>query len=68
MPTPRPKLDALAALLASAGVAVLALSQGAGLEAWHGVGTILVLAAYLYLAARIAVLAGRVLTRARPRV
>lgn len=68
MPAPRPKLDALAALLASAGIALLALSQGLGLEGWRQLGTVLVLAAYLYLALRIAVLAARVLIRARPSV
>lgn len=68
MPAPRPRLDALVALAAAAGIAVLAISQGAGLERWRVPATFLLLAAYLFLAARIAVLAGRVLLRARPKV
>ncbi|MGC1166013.1 MAG: hypothetical protein WA862_07890, partial [Solirubrobacterales bacterium] len=68
MPTPRPRLDIPLAALAVAGIAGLALSQRAGLAAWHDPATVLILAAYATLAARIATLAARVLSGARPRI
>lgn len=68
MPDPRPRLDAAVAILATSGVGFLALAQGIGLGRWRGLGTALLLAAYVFLVARIAVLAARVLTRARPSI
>jgi hypothetical protein len=68
MPAPRPRLDAGVAALATAGVAALALCQGAGLNAWHGPASALVLAAYALLGARVALLGARVLIRARPSI
>jgi hypothetical protein len=66
MPAPRPRLDTILAAAATAGVAALALSQGAGLDGWRDPALALLLAAYLALAARVAPLAGRVILRARP--
>jgi nitrite reductase (NO-forming) len=68
MPAPRPRLDAGVAALATAGVAALALCQGAGLNAWHGPASALVLAAYALLGARVALFGARVLIRARPSI
>lgn len=68
MPTARPRLDSGVALLATAGIAALALSQGAALDSWRTPAVALLLAAYLILAARIAALAGQVVLRARPSV
>lgn len=68
MPAPRPRLDPLVALLAIAGVAATALVQGAALEHLRGPAVGLLLAAYAMLAARVALLAGRVVTRARPSI
>lgn len=68
MPLPRPRLDTLLAAGACAGIAALALSQGADLEGWRGPGEVLLLAAYVVLASRIALLAGRILIRARPSI
>ncbi|HET8640203.1 MAG TPA: hypothetical protein VFL89_08165 [Solirubrobacterales bacterium] len=68
MPAPRPRLDAGIASLATAGVATLALCQGAGLDGWHGPASALLLAAYVLLGARVALLATRVVIRARPSV
>lgn len=66
MPLPRPRLDAAVAAVASAGVGLLALSQGADLDGWRAPAEALLLAAYVILAGRVAILAGRVLLRARP--
>ncbi len=68
MPVPRPRLDSAFAAMAMAGIASMAISQGAGLAGWRTPGEALLLAAYLYLAGRIAALAGRVLIRARPSI
>jgi hypothetical protein len=68
IPAPRPRLDAGIAALATAGVAALALCQGAGLDGWHGPASALLLAAYVLLGARVALLATRVVIRARPSV
>jgi nitrite reductase (NO-forming) len=68
MPAARPRLDLLAALVAMGGISALALSQRAGLQGWRTPGEALLLVAYIYLSARIALLAGRVLVRARPSV
>ena len=68
MPAARPRLDLFVALVAMGGIAALAISQRAGLEAGHAPGQVLLLTAYAYLAVRIAVLAGRILIRARPSV
>lgn len=68
MPVPRPRFDAAVAALAAAGVAAMALSQGAGLDGWSVPAEALLLAAYLILAGRVAVIAARVLIRARPSV
>jgi hypothetical protein len=53
-------------VLATVGIAALALCQGAGLDGWHGPASALVLAAYALLGVRIALLAARVVIRARP--
>jgi nitrite reductase (NO-forming) len=66
MPAARPRLDSVVALLAAVSIAALALAQGAGLERLHGPALLLLVAAYAVLAARVAVLAGRLLIRARP--
>ncbi|MFN8162834.1 MAG: hypothetical protein U0R26_03205 [Solirubrobacterales bacterium] len=66
MPAPRPLLDTGVAVLATAGIAAMALSQGAGLDGLHGPAKAALLATYVILAARVAVLAGRILIRARP--
>jgi nitrite reductase (NO-forming) len=68
MPAPRPALDTAVAAAATAGIAAMALSQGAGLHGWHDPALALLLAAYLLLAGRIAALAGRLLIRARPSI
>jgi hypothetical protein len=52
--------------MAVAGTAAMALSQGAGLDGWHDPASVLLLATYLVLGGRIALLAGRILIRARP--
>lgn len=66
MPAPRPRLDTGVTVLATAGIAAMALSQGADLDGLHGPAKALLLATYVILAARVAVLAGRILIRARP--
>ncbi|MGV1047721.1 MAG: hypothetical protein ACOYD4_04230 [Solirubrobacterales bacterium] len=68
MPVPRPRLDTALAALATAGIAALALSQGADLDGWRGPAKALLLAAYLILAGRVVAIAGRVLLRARPSI
>jgi nitrite reductase (NO-forming) len=68
MPAPRPRVDAVVVVLAMTGIAGLALSQGAGLPGWHAPAAVLLVSAYAVLAVRIATLAARVLTRARPSV
>ncbi len=68
MPAPRPRFDTFAAALAAAGIGALALSQRLGLDGWDTLATIVLLAAYAILAARIAALAARVLIHARPRI
>ena len=68
MPTPRPTPDTLLTALAAAGVLALTLAHSGTVEQLRGPGTAALLAAYGALAARIAVLAARVLTRARPRI
>jgi hypothetical protein len=52
MPAARPRLDSGLAILAVAGIAGLALSQGAGLDGWRTPAVVLLLAAYAILAAR----------------
>jgi len=66
MPAPRPRPDTALAALGGAGVAVLALSQAAGIDALRAPAVALTLAAYAALAARVATLAVQVLLRARP--
>jgi hypothetical protein len=44
------------------------LSQGAGLPGWHAPAAGLLIAAYAVLAVRIAMLAARILIRARPSI
>lgn len=68
MPDPRPRLDTAVASLAMAGIVVTAAAQGTGLASWDVPGRVLLLAAYLILAGRIATLAARVLIRARPSI
>jgi hypothetical protein len=66
MPPPWPLPDTAVAVLASAGIAALALAQGADLGGLWRPAAVLTLGAYAILAGRVAVLAVRVLTRARP--
>ncbi len=66
MPAARPRLDGFVAALAIVGIATLALSQALGLDGWRAPAVGVLLAAYAILAGRIAVLAARVLLRARP--
>lgn len=66
MPAARPRLDGFIAALATIAIAALALSQSLGLEGWRRPAVAALLAAYAFLAGRIAVLAARVLLRARP--
>jgi len=68
MPVARPRLDTAIAALAIAGIAALALSQGTGLDGWRAPAGALLLAAYLILGGRVALLAARVLVRARPSI
>jgi nitrite reductase (NO-forming) len=68
MPPARPRLDGFVAALATAGIAGLALSQSVGPDGWGRPAVAAMLAAYAILATRIAVLAGRILLRARPRI
>ncbi len=67
MPAARPRLDGLVAVLATLGVAAVALSQTAA-GGWGVPAQGLLLIAYAVLGARVAVLAGRVLARARPSI
>lgn len=66
MPDPRPRLDLSLTAVAATGIALLALSQRAGLDTWRQPGELLLLLSYSYFAARITLLAGRLLARARP--
>jgi nitrite reductase (NO-forming) len=68
MPAARPRLDRLVAGLAALGVAAVALSQSIGSGGWGGLARVVLLIAYAVLGARVMVLAGRVLTRARPSI
>ncbi len=68
MPEPRPRLDPAIAAMAAFGAAGLALCQFAGLDGWDALARVVLVAAYLILGARIVMLAGRVLIRARPAV
>lgn len=68
MPVPRPRLDGPLAALAALGVAAVALSQAVGAGGWGGAARALLLLVYLVLGGRVAVLAGRVLVRARPSI
>jgi nitrite reductase (NO-forming) len=68
MPKPRPWPDGIVTVLAMVATATLALAQGAGLHSLHGPSRLLLVAVYAVLAARVAVLAGRVLLRARPSI
>jgi len=68
MPAPRPRFDSSVAALASAGIAALALCQQLGLDFGRAAAAAALLAAYAILATRIAVLAARVVTRARPSI
>ncbi|MBA3865608.1 MAG: hypothetical protein H0X42_04565 [Solirubrobacterales bacterium] len=66
MPAARPRLDGFIAALAVVGIAALALSQSLGLDGLRSPTVAALLAAYAMLAGRVAVLAARVLLRARP--
>ena len=66
MPEARPRLDGLTAAFAVAGIAALAVSQSVGSEGLRGPAVAVLLTAYAILVGRIAVLASRVLLRARP--
>jgi nitrite reductase (NO-forming) len=66
MPAARPRLDGFTAALAMAGIAVLALSQSLGVDRLRSPAVAALLVAYAMLAGRVAVLAARVLLRARP--
>lgn len=66
MPAARPRLDGFIAALAVVGIAGLALSQSLGLDGLRSPVVGALLAAYAMLAGRVAVLAARVLLRARP--
>jgi hypothetical protein len=68
MPTPRPARDSAVALLAAAGVATVALAEGAGLEWLRDPAGAVLLAAYVVLGLRVALLGATVLGRARPRI
>lgn len=66
MPAARPRLDGFIAALAMAGIAALALSQSLGLDRLRSPAVAVLVVAYAMLASRVAVLAARVLLRARP--
>ncbi len=66
MPAARPRLDGFIAALAMAGIAALALSQSFGVDGLRGPAVAALLLAYAMLAGRVAILAARVLLRARP--
>ncbi len=66
MPASRPRLDGFIAALAMAGIAALALSQSSGVDGLRSPAVAALLLAYAMLAGRVAVLAARVLLRARP--
>jgi hypothetical protein len=68
MPAPNPRFDLFVASLATAGISALALSQQLDLDGWRRPATLALLAAYAMLAWRVAVLAGRVVIRARPSI
>ncbi len=68
MPAARPWFDSAIAALAMVAITALALAQGTGLDGLHDPATLLLLAVYLVLAARVAQLAGRLLLRARPSI
>lgn len=68
MPAARPRLDRLVAALAALGVAAVALSQAVAPGGWGTPAQAVLLIAYAVLGSRVAILAGRVLTRARPSV
>jgi nitrite reductase (NO-forming) len=68
MPAPRPRFDGFVAALAAVGVAALALSQSLDLDGLRGPAVAALLAAYAMVAARVGVLAARVLLRARPSI
>ncbi|MBK5232412.1 MAG: hypothetical protein JJE13_05480 [Thermoleophilia bacterium] len=68
MPKARPRSDSVVAAFAVGSVAFLAVSQLAGPDDLDQIARIAVLALYAYLGARVAVLASRVLRRARPNI
>jgi nitrite reductase (NO-forming) len=68
MPDPKPRLDTALTTLTAAGIVATAVSQGTDLGGWGTPGRALLLAAYAILAGRIAMLAARVLTSARPSI
>ncbi len=68
MPAPNPRFDRFVAVLATAGIAALALCQQLGLDFWRGAAAAALLAAYAIVASRVAVLAARVVIRARPSI
>lgn len=68
MPEPRPRLDPAIAAVAVVGATGLAFCQLAGLDGWDALARVLLIAAYVTLGARVAVLAVKVLLRARPAI
>lgn len=66
MPAARPLLDTGIAALATAAIAATALAQGAGLDGLQRPAEALLLATYVVLGARVALLAAKVLIGARP--
>jgi nitrite reductase (NO-forming) len=68
MPQPHPVRDTAVTALAGAGVSVVAVEQLVGVDALAGVAAVLLICAYVFLGARVALLAGKVLTLARPRL
>lgn len=68
MPPPRPGRDRLVAFLAALGVAAVALSQTVAPGGWGVPARAVLLLVYAVLGARVAALAARVLTRARPSI
>jgi nitrite reductase (NO-forming) len=68
MPVARPRLDGPLAALAGLGVVAVALSQSAAPGGWGAPARAALLLAYVVLGGRIAVLAGRVLVKARPSI
>jgi nitrite reductase (NO-forming) len=68
MPAPRPLPDSALTALAAVGIVAVALTQEVGAGDWHAAAKLLLVAAYVGLSARVAVLAVGVLARARPSI